>query len=64
MNTKYRSNRGRRALPIPTNINWKLPNTRIALNTGTTVMTVIKWRKLLGFKPLNRGRPKVKTVFL
>lgn len=57
--------RGRKALPIP-QISWNKPNTIISKETGVTVMTVIKWRKIMGFKPLNRGRPskiKVKTYF-
>lgn len=59
-----KTNRGRPTLKIPPHVNWTKPNTKIAQEVGVTVMTIIKWRKLLGHKPLNRGRPKVKTFFL
>lgn len=63
MRTKIKRSVGRPSLPIPV-IDWNKPNTIIAKEKNTSVMTVIKWRKALGIKPLERGRPIITVKYV
>lgn len=55
-NTFKKRSIGRPFIEIPS-VDWTKPNLRISRETGYSVMTVIKWRKKVGAKPLERGRP-------